>query len=205
MEKGLLRNMNKERKILDYIKKCDDMQSSNNQQEVKRLKKEIIGVYCSEIPNITSKLNAYGITPRNLSLNEDKEDLLLLKAKLENYKYNLEMELEKYHNEKNNGTNININNSSTANNTVNVNITLEQIMKSILELPEQILSNEDKEEFEDKINALKEAVNSKDKEKISQKINRLIHFALEKGPAIVTLASSAITLFSDKILPLFGI
>ncbi len=197
--------MNKEKKLLEYINKCDEILMSRNQLEIKNLRKEIIGVYGNEISNIKGQLNAYGVVPKDLTIEEEKRDIQLLKAKLENYKDNLEMELEKYHNENNNGTNININNSSTASNIVNVNITLEQIMKSILELPEQILSNEDKEEFEDKINALKEAINSKDKEKISQKINRLINFALEKGPAIITLASSAITLFSDKILPLFGV
>lgn len=195
--------MNKEKKLLEYINKCDEILMSRNQPEIKNLRKEIIGVYGNEIPNIKSQLNAYGVVPKDLTIEEEKHDIQLLKAKLENYKDNLEMELEKYHNENNNGTNININNSSTATNNVNINISLEQVIKEIYDLPNNILSDDEKSELEDKINSLKVAAETQNKDKIKNKLNNLVNYALEKGPAAIALTSSVITLFNDYIKPLF--
>lgn len=194
--------MNKEKKLLEYINKCDEILVSSNPLEIKNLRKEIIGVYENEIPNIRSQLNAYGVVPKNLTIEEEKCDIQLLKVKLENYKDNLEIDLNKKHGE-NHGTNIHIENSSSASNNVNINISLEQVIKEIYDLPNSILSDDEKSELEDKINSLKVAAETQNKNKIKDKLNNLVNYALEKGPAAIVLASNAISFFNDYIEPLF--
>ena len=133
-------------------------------------------------------------------LNEAKKDLKRIKAMLENHKENIKCGLF----QSNKGTGINIKNISNAEAVANVNITLEQVINNINELSDDILSKEEKEDLEDKLRVLESVVNSGDKEKIKSKLIKIFNFALEKGPAVVGLVSSAVSLLNEKILPLFS-
>lgn len=119
---------------------------------------------------------------------------------LENHKENIKCGLF----QSNKGTGINIKNISNAEAVANVNITLEQVINNINELSDDILSKEEKEDLEDKLRVLESVVNSGDKEKIKRKLIKIFNFALEKGPAVVGLVSSAVSLLNEKILPLFS-
>lgn len=195
---------NKINTINRYVKKCEKLFDSNNMSEIEMLIDEIISVYKNEINGFTSELNIRSPLRmyREISIDEAKEDLTIIKAMLTNYKDNLEIDLDKKQNE-NNRTNIHINNSSSATNNVNINISLEQIIKEMYDLPTNILSDDEKNELEDKINSLKFVVETENKDKIKNKLNNLVNYALEKGPAAITIASSAITLFNNYIKPLF--
>ncbi len=195
---------NKVNTINRYVKECKRLLDSDNLEEIKNLIEEIIAVYKNEIPDFTSELYSRSVARMYEKINiiEAKKDLNNISAMLTNYKDNLEIGLDKKHNESN-GTNINIDNSSTATNNVNINISLEHIIKEIYDLPNNILSDDEKSELEDKINSLKVASETQNKNKIKNKLNNLVNYALEKGPAAITLTSNAITLFNDYIKPLF--
>ena len=120
---------------------------------------------------------------------------------LNNYKDNIKCGLL---NSERGKSEININNVANAEAISNVNITLEQVINNINELSDDVLSKEEKEELEDKLRALESIVNSGDKDKIKNKLNKIFNFALEKGPAVIGLVSSAVSLLNEKILPLFS-
>lgn len=195
---------NKINTINRYVEECKRLLDSSNLEEIKDLIEEIIAVYKNEIPDFTSELYSRSVARMYEKINiiEAKKDLNNISAMLTNYKDNLEIGLGKNHNESN-GTNIHIDNSSTATNSVNINISLDQVIKEIYDLPNNILSDDEKSELEDKINSLKVAAETQNKDKIKNKLNSLVNYALEKGPAAIALTSSAITLFNDYIKPLF--
>lgn len=194
--------MSKTSVISSHIAKCEKLYISDNLNEIKDFIEEMISVYNKEIDGFTSNLNSRSIMRgyQKITENEAKKDLKRIKAMLENHKENIKCGLF----QSNKGTGINIKNISNAEAVVNVNITLEQVINNINELSDDILSKEEKEDLEDKLRVLESVVNSGDKEKIKSKLIKIFNFALEKGPAVVGLVSSAVSLLNEKILPLFS-
>ena len=196
--------MSKINTILSYINKCDELYvQSGNLNEIKNFIDEVICVYNNEIPGFTARLNTTDPSRIYCAINieEAKSDLKNIKAMLNNYKDNIKGGIL---NSKKAKTEININSVSSAKAIVDVNITLDQVINNINELPNDILSKEEKDDLDDKLRALESVVNSGDKEKIKNKLVKIFNFALEKGPAVIGLVSSAVSLLNEKILPLFS-
>ncbi len=196
--------MSKISTILSYISKCDELYvQSGNLNEIENFIDEVICVYNNEIPGFTARLNITSPLRMHGAINieEAKSDLKNIKAMLNNYKDNIKGGIL---NSKKAKTEININGVSSAKAIVDVNITLDQVINNINELPNDILSKEEKDDLDDKLRALESVVNSGDKEKIKNKLAKIFDFALEKGPAVVGLVSSAVSLLNEKILPLFS-
>lgn len=195
--------MSKISTISSYINKCELYFQANNLKEIEDFIDEVICVYKNEIPgfteglNTTSPIRMYEI----ISIEEAKSDVKNIKAMLNNYKDNIKcglLNLERGKRE------ININNIANAKATANINITLEQVINNINKLSNDLLSKKEKEELEDKLRSLENIVNSGDKDKIKDKLIKIFNFALEKGPAVICLVSSAVSLLNEKILPLFS-
>lgn len=196
--------MSKINTILSYINKCDELYvQSGNLNEIENFIDEVICVYSNEIPGFTARLNTTDPLRICCAINieEAKSDLKNIKAMLNNYKDNIKGGIL---NSKKAKTEININSVSSAKAIVDVNITLDQVINNINELPNNILSKEEKDDLDDKLRALESVVNSGDKEKIKNKLVKIFNFALEKGPAVIGLVSSAVSLLNEKILPLFS-
>lgn len=196
--------MSKINTILSYINKCDELYvQSDNLNEIENFIDEVICVYNNEIPGFTARLNTTDPLRICCAINieEAKSDLKNIKAMLNNYKDNIKGGIL---NSKKAKTEININSVSSAKAIVDVNITLDQVINNINELPNDILSKEEKDDLDDKLRALESVVNSGDKEKIKNKLVKIFNFALEKGPAVIGLVSSAVSLLNEKILPLFS-
>ncbi len=196
--------MSKINTILSYINKCDELYvQSGNLNEIENFIDEVICVYSNEIPGFTARLNT--TDPLRIydaiNIEEAKSDLKNIKAMLNNYKDNIKGGIL---NSKKAKTEININSVSSAKAIVDVNISLDQVINNINELPNDILSKEEKDDLDDKLRALESVVNSGDKEKIKNKLVKIFNFALEKGPAVIGLVSSAVSLLNEKILPLFS-
>lgn len=193
--------MSKTGTISSYINKCDTLLSSDELNEIKEFIDEVICVYQKEIKGFTERLYTTSAMRmyEKININQAKSDLKNIKAMLINYKDNIKSGLIP----SNNNSGISIQNIASAEATSNVNLTFEQIIHNINDLSTEVLSDEAKEELEDKLRSLESVINSGNKENIDSKLKRLLNFSLEKGPAVIALVSKAISLFSDKILPLF--
>lgn len=195
--------MSKTSTISSYINKCELYVQSDNLKEIKDFIDEVICVFKNEIPGFTERLYTTSVMRmyERINIEQAKSDIKNIKAMLNNYKDNIKCGLLNSERGKNE---ININNVANAEAISNVNITLEQVINNINELSDDVLSKEEKEELEDKLRALENIVNSGDKDKIQNKLNKIFNFALEKGPAVIGLVSSAVSLLNEKILPLFS-
>lgn len=177
---GKLENLNR------YIEQCD---VPTQKDAMKTLLGEIIHTYSPEIPQMIDGLDMYGYGDVN---NIDYVgDLRLVKAKLINYRDNLEeeeikasREIEKLRLQQ---SILNINNSSNNTNTNTatasnqVAFTIDQAVKNINSLPENILSSEEKEILEDKLSAIELSLNKKDKESLIDKIGKTVRYISDKG------------------------
>lgn len=192
--------MSKTSIISGYINKCKKVLEDNDVKAAEELEEEIVSVYYAEIKDITAGLDNYsGLGyPREINF---LKDIKLLKAKLENYKSDIKRTPVEKSNTKN--TTFNINNSSSTNINNEINITFEQTMKNINDISSNILTDEDKQELEDKLASLQVAVNSKDKEKIGTKLLNVLKFAVTKGPETFIAISNFINFITNEIAPLF--
>lgn len=186
-----------------YISKSTRLITENNTSEAEKLVVEIVNVFENEINNIANGLDTYfcGKNPDYIN------DLSLLKAKLNNYRGDLKRGISSERTQQSIPT-ININNTSNANALSNAtsqtNITYEQTIKDINTLPTDIMTKEDKDDLEDKLAALKLAIDSKDKEKIGTKLMNVLNLVVTKGPEVALIVSKFIGIISDKVLPLFN-
>ena len=177
--------------INEYIEKCMDIISAKDVIQAQRFQDEIIGVFGSEIPNITSNLDNYvGFYGQSRAVNYIG-DADLLKAKLINYKSNIEMEekrqaddLEKLRLQQSiltiNNNNSN-NSSSIASASSTVTISIQQVLENIYKLSDATLSKEEKEVLEEKLSAIEVAKNTKDNAKLSSKIGSVLKYITDKG------------------------
>lgn len=77
--------------------------------------------------------------------------------------------------------NINVSANATNSNEINVNITLEQAIECINQIPDDIMTKEEKADLEDKLSGIDSAVKSGKKEKGKEKIFAVLKFLMDKG------------------------
>jgi len=189
--------MNKLDFIDSYIKLCDEVISSSNTSEAKKLQDVIIGIFGSEITDIKDMLDnyrGYYSSPRQIDF---IGDIKLIKQKLLNYKFNLQDKQKKVeyklelarlkqpqifaHAE------ANPTQSTTA--SFNIAITVEQTIKCLKEIPENCLSSSDKNTLQDFLFSLEGIKAAKDKSKFWDITKGVLKFLADKGAdaAIATL------------------
>ena len=192
--------MSKTSIISSYISKCKKVLEDKDIEVAKELEDEIVSVYYAEIKELTTGLDNYaGLGyPREINF---LKDIKLLKAKLENYRSDLKRTPMEKASTKN--TTFNINNSSSTSINNEISITLEQTMKNINDIPSNILTDDEKQELEDKLASLQLAVNSKNKEKIGTKLLNVLKFVINKGPETYIALADFINFLTNKVAPLF--
>lgn len=192
--------MSKTSIIGSYISRCKKVLEDKDIEAAKELEDEIVSVYYAEIKELTTGLDNYaGLGyPREINF---LKDIKLLKAKLENYRSDLKRTPMEKVSTKN--TTVNINNSSSTSINNEISITLEQTMKNINDIPSNILTDDEKQELEDKLASLQLAVDSKDKEKIGTKLLNVLKFVINKGPETYTAIADFINFLTNKVAPLF--
>ena len=179
--------MNKLTLVEEYIHRADEIIKTKDQAAAKEFSREIIAVFQSEIPKITSELTAY----RFGGDQDDIKDTSTLRAMLFNYRTNIRRDDEIRKNDleklKLQQSILTINNtnhneaSSEANANVVVVVTVNQAIESINNLPENVLSKEEKESLEEKVAALELLTKSGDKEKASKKLGGILRYVADKG------------------------
>lgn len=192
--------MSKTSIISSYISRCKKVLEDKDIEEAIELEDEIVSVYDAEIKELTTGLNNYADLgcPREINC---LKNIKLLKAKLENYRSNLKRTPIEKVNAKN--TTLNINNSLSTSINNEISITLEQTMKNINDIPSNILTDDEKQELEDKLASLQLAVNSKNKEKIRTKLLNVLKFVVNKGPETYIAIADFVIFLTNKVAPLF--
>ena len=179
--------MNKLKLVEEYIRRADEIIESKNRTTAKEFIREVIAVFQSEIPKITSELTAY----RFGGDQDDIKDTSTLRAMLFNYSTNIKRDDEIRKNDleklKLQQSILTINNtnqneaSSQANANATVVVTVTQAIESINNLPDDILSKEEKESLEEKVASLELLTKSGDKEKASKKLGNILKYVADKG------------------------
>lgn len=174
--------MKKLENLQRYINACEyNMSIAEKEQE--KFIEEVLSVYSNEIDGITNHLDmyAYHLEGETYDYNGD---IKKIKSILINYKDNLEMEIEKGKNElelarlKQGSINVSANANNV--NSINISLTLEQAIENIHKISDDILCKEEKEEIEDKLCGISEAV-KRDKGKAKDKIVAVLKFVADKG------------------------
>ena len=177
-------------KILeDYICMLEDAMTKTDVGKAKELQTEIIAVYEPEIDSLKSELDNYSFTHYGASTPVDYiGDAKLLRAKLQNYKLNLASGLYKPFQ----GTDGAVTVTQHVNQDVSatVVVTFEQTIHNIQELPESVLSDEEKEILSGKLASISA---EKDKEKRREKISSALKWIAEKGIQVGIAALPYIT------------
>lgn len=156
--------------INEYIERCEKC----TQENAKSLVDEIVAIYEYEIKGIITNLKSYGPGHRNISEIEYLDDVKLLKAHLSNHKANLENNLR--FNEGTPSQIFNINQSQNA--EISISITFEQTISAIEAIPDETLSQDEKELLEGKLSKLNA---EKDKSKLWKNAQSVLKWIAEKG------------------------
>lgn len=165
-------------KIIDeYIGRLNDAIEGNDREKAKKLQTEIIAVYEPEIDSLKSELDNYNFAHFGTNTPVDYVgDAKLLKAKLQNYKLNLASGLYKPFQSAEGAVTV----TQHVNQDVNATlvVTFEQVIHNIQQLPDSVLSDEEKEVLSGKIAAISA---EKDKEKRWRKVCSALKWIAEKG------------------------
>lgn len=167
--------------IEDYVFKCEKCLEANDLKDAQELVKIITSVYLKDIPTIKEGLdiNKNVVTVPGASVKYDYiGDIRILKEKLIAYK------VELYEKDTKpdspliaiNNNNVNDNNSNSV-----VCIDFNNITKIINEIPDTNICLAEKEQLEDKINAIELLLQKNDKKKAQDKLWSILKFVMEKG------------------------
>ena len=177
------------KKVEEYIDELDNAIDKNEVERAKELQTEIIAVYEPEIESLKSELDNYSITQFDTSTPVDYiGDAILLKAKLQNYKLNLASGLDKPFQGVDGAVTVTQHVNQDVSTSVVIN--LEQTIHSILQLPESVLSDDEKEILSGKIASISA---EKDREKRWEKVSGVLKWIADKGIQVGIAALPYIT------------
>lgn len=177
------------KKVEEYIDELDNAIDRNEVERAKELQTEIIAVYEPEIESLKSELDNYSITQFDTSTPVDYiGDAILLKAKLQNYKLNLASGLYKPFQGVDGAVTVTQHVNQDVSTSVVIN--LEQTIHSILQLPESVLSDDEKEILSGKIASISA---EKDREKRWEKVSGVLKWIADKGIQVGIAALPYIT------------
>lgn len=143
-----------------YISDFKEAISTKNQDKCKQLIHLVVSVYENEIDDIRRGLDSYGDGfERGTSREGVINDGIILQAKLENYKLNLQSGLHRVLRRKENSVNVIQSAQQTMQNSIVV--TLEQTLADVYELPETVLTKNEKELLCGKLATLSAEKNTK--------------------------------------------
>lgn len=173
-----------------YINKLDTAVSENDIAKARALQREIIAVYDPEIESLNGGLNSYDVSYsfQNAPPVDYIGDAILLKVKLQNYKLNLASGLYKPFQGVDGAVTVTQHVNQDVSTSVVIN--LEQTIHSILQLPESVLSDDEKEILSGKIASISA---EKDREKRWEKVSGVLKWIADKGIQVGIAALPYIT------------
>lgn len=165
------------RMLEEYIEDLTKAVNTSDTTSAKSLQEEIIAVYDNEIDGLKSELDSYSVHCTFGDKTVDYiHDAKLLRAKLRNYKLNLTSGLHKVL--RNGQGAVNVTQTVQQDMQNSISISLEQIVSDINSLPQESLSDEDKEILCGKLASLSAG---KTKESKWEKAQGVLKWVAEKG------------------------
>lgn len=163
------------KQIDSYICNLENCVAQGNEQEAKALQTEIIAVFSSEIEGLKTELDNYNLAHLyNQTTVDYIGDAKLLKAKLKNYRVNLVSGLYKPFRSSEGVVTV----TQCVDQTMNITVTVDQVINNIHELPDTELSSEEKKFLVDNLAAISA---EKDKQKRWSKICSALKWIADKG------------------------
>lgn len=163
------------------IKECDEYEKENAREQddfIRRME----GTYASKIKGFYTGLDSYADDQKEID-DAIYDNLEKIKEKLINYRDNLELEEHRHQIEneieRQPKQTIEVLANAKNANHIKVQVSVHQVLETIANLPESVISEEDKEELEDKLAGIE--VSLENKEKVKRKIWRLLRFLADKG------------------------
>ncbi|MDG5855263.1 hypothetical protein [Clostridium beijerinckii] len=195
------------RAVHKFIDKCDEVLASKDNNQADKLSGEIIGLFQSIIPNLTSGLDAYDYKYMNGGTPDYLYDVRVLRDRLEflvetrgvyssMHQVDKSIKIENGINNSGNSTN---NNTNTLNNTVNIKTELSKIRDKIED--DEMLSDEDKEEINQKLNEIENVMDeSQTNNEKWRKLKAVVNWVTTKGYKVGEMIIPLITkaLFSEE-------
>ena len=167
--------MDKTSMLTAYINEAEEILNKKDETAASRFIKEIVAVYDSEIPDVRSQLDTFGLGGLYDSSAPDYlGDVKLLKAKLMNYLFNLKSGLYKVLMAKDGSQNITVSQELSQ----VTNISFEQTIQNIQKIPDESLSAEEKVQLTERLASI---YATKDKKSKWDKIREVLKWVAEKG------------------------
>lgn len=163
-----------------YIQRIDSIVSTNNYEAAEDLQSEIISVFYSEISEFAAQLDTYHLYDDNHQV-DYIGNLIKIRAKLLNHKANIYLGIFS----SGNGSGVTVNQSVTQDASTSVSITLNSTVSSINQLPEQVLSEEEKDILNGKLAGLSAET---DRERRWEKVKDALKWVAEKSIEVGTAA-----------------
>lgn len=175
-----------------WIEKCNEFVSTFNPdydtEEGQRLLELIYAIYDSEITDFQTGLESFEhvITNREPK-NHIESDLKTVKRKLLNYKEQLKKEEREIQEKRetarcqaeNNKISVTANAENFNEIQMDINIDFKQVIEKISHLPEQVISEADKKQLEDKLSEVEKA--TEDQKSRKQKLMNILKFLGDKS------------------------
>ena len=162
--------------INKYITRCDAVE---NQVQAEKLQQEIIGVFLSDIPNLTDGLDRNRFRPNEADY---IKNVKILKQKLKYYILCGDCEIENTQETKGEGSSVVVNVDNRSVNTQNmintVQISIGSVMEQIDALPEHIITSEEKNAL---YGLLSRVESAPDKPSRWEKIKNALKWIADKG------------------------
>lgn len=161
--------------INEYIARADAIIMQGNVNAANELCDEIIAAFANEIDNITCQLTAYEAYEVDYI-----KDLKLLKVKLGNHLTNIESGFHAVLFQRDHLPGVN--QIVQLNQSIDINVSFDNTVATIDEMPDELLSANDKDILQGKLSAINVAQkNGKDKAEVWTKIKAVLAFLADKG------------------------
>lgn len=157
-------------RIDDYIQKIDEQLEHFNIDEAKELQTIIIGVYSSELSGIYVGIDRYG------GDEGVRQNLIVLRGKLNNHKDNLRAGL--FSGKATQNSAVYVNQSVNQEVSTTVSVSLESTISLINELPKAVLSDDDKDTLNGKLASISA---EQQKERRWEKAKNTLKWIADKG------------------------
>ena len=163
-------------KIDDDIASCEKALSSGSSSDKKQVIDTIISVYSTDIKSIAWNVPGYSYTEGT-----NDQALSLLIEKLKQHKVRISLQ------QSSSAPTVSIMNNATASNSTNIEISLVQVSESIQALPDEVLSEECKDELRLMLLDM-EGLRGKPKSEAKEKLKKVLLWIADKGVDVAIAA-----------------
>ncbi|MPM67599.1 hypothetical protein SDC9_114523 [bioreactor metagenome] len=160
-----------------YITQCEEILRTQDGKAARQLEYDLIGIFKPDIPDITNTINSYRFS--NVSDSSYFDDIHRLKGILENFRANILLEEKRAARELELARLKQPQMTQTTN--VSVNVTIDQTIELINQIPPTVLCDEDKQDLIGDLCDMDKQKKLGNKEKAWEVVKKVLSFLADKG------------------------